>query len=345
MMMPSSPPPPPIPEELQAKENQDSAKKKDKKKKRRSKSRDEVDLVNGGGHNSLNRSRKHSVNSLTMRNGHGPPRSAPNKAGTFSARGKGSRTMPHPPVPPFMMFGPPPPPPPYGLPPHLMPPPGHPIYGMMPPPPPRGSMEEPIYMPHNTRPLSPVASYQPGHFPHEAYYNNQQHHPQQYATIDKANKYRKNKSNGSKGTSKNSSKQPSSDSNNEDSEFGAGIYKKGHINERAFSYSIRNEQRSRSYGSLSNMQLTPNGEVNGDVNNEKVMHHMMNELDLGEDQIERSEVPPGFLEGRGGHFPPPPPHMMYGAPPPPHMMMQQQMMPEQMIRMQNGGGGGKKNKR
>lgn len=39
------------------------------------------------------------------------------------------------------------------------------------------AMEEPIYMP-STRPLSPVASYQPGHFPHEAYLM------QQYATMD-----------------------------------------------------------------------------------------------------------------------------------------------------------------
>merc|ERR1711997_804126 len=94
----------------------------------------------------------------------------------------------------------------YGMPPppHLMPPPGHPLYGGMPPyaqpmfagaPPPFANganggrpgsraMEEPIYMPHNARPLSPVASYQPGHFPHEAYYNQQQ-----YATIDKAGKH------------------------------------------------------------------------------------------------------------------------------------------------------------
>ena len=50
----------------------------------------------------------------------------------------------------------------------------------------------------------------------------------------------------------------SSDSNAEDSEFGAGIYKKGHINERAFSYSIRNEHRSRSFGSLA--EYGPDGE-------------------------------------------------------------------------------------
>merc|ERR1712088_1196550 len=253
---------------------------------------------------------------------------------------------------PFMMYGMPPPP-------HVMPPPGHPLYGMPPyaqpmfaggPPPPHGpggrpnsrAMEEPIYMPHNARPLSPVA-----------YYNQQQ-----YATIDKAGKHghrskgkSKNKQNGGgSGTSnghgggEKSSATPlmmSSDSNAEDSEFGAGIYKKGHINERAFSYSIRNEHRSRSFGSLA--EYGPDGEPlphsqhhnggghgdggphsgpedddenpdNGgpdDPNKKEFLHNMMSELELGDDTIERREVPPGF-------YPPPPPH---ANGPRPHMMM------------------------
>merc|ERR1719433_2390097 len=201
------------------------------------------------------------------------------KSGTFTGRGKknkggGQNGGQPPPGAPYMMYGMPPP--------HLMPPPGHPLYGMPPyaqpmyagPPPPFGgpggggggggggrpssrAMEEPIYMPHNARPLSPVASYQPGHFPHEAYYNQQQ-----YATIDKANRYRKNKrsTGGSSSKGSRSNKQQSSDSNAEDSEFGAGIHKKGHINERAFSYSIRNEQRSRSYGSLANANSGAEGD-------------------------------------------------------------------------------------
>ena len=116
------------------------------------------------------------------------------------------------------------------------------------------------------------------------------------------------------------SKGQSSDSNAEnESEFGHVYGKKGHINERAFSYSIRNEQRSRSYGSLSG----PNGEAGGgaidetDNNNRKdaMMQQMMSDLELGEDHIERSEVPPGL-------YPPPGP---YGGPhmggPPPHMVM------------------------
>ena len=310
-------------------------------------------MVMTGGHP---RSRKQSTGSLMNGrvNGHGPPRGGKGsmppgpipppmmmmpmeggkkgkKSGTFSARGKNG-APPHP-IPPFMMYGGPPPGPPpmgpYGMPPppHLMPPPGHPMYGMPPqgmpplmhPPPPNmrpGSraMEEPIYMPHNARPLSPVASYQPGHFPHEAYYNQQQ-----YATIDKANRYRKNKRSTGGSSSKGSrSKQQSSDSNAEDSEFGAGIHgKKGHINERAFSYSIRNEQRSRSYGSLVDIEIGPNGEPIQNNNTEgqnggpgemgdgprskkeQELMQMMTDLDLGDDTIERSEVPPGLYRPNG----------------------------------------------
>lgn len=46
----------------------------------------------------------------------------------------------------------------------------------------------------------------------------------------------------------------------DESPFNTGIYrKKGHLNERAFSYSIRQEHRSRSYGSLANLKFaTPN---------------------------------------------------------------------------------------
>lgn len=234
----------------------------------------------------------------------GPP---PNlkKSGTFSARGsKGSRGgMP----PPFMMMPPGPyGPPPGGPPPHLMPPPGHPLHYAH-------HQEEPIYMPQNTRPMSPMASYQPGHFPHEAYYSQQP--PQQYATIDKANKYRKNHK-GSK-SSKANSKNVSSDSNADDSEFGAGIHKRGHINERAFSYSIRNEHRSRSYGSLANMQFGPNGEPvmmnghghghgHGHGGGEDGLANMISEMDIGDDRLERSEVPLGMY---------PPPHAMQGGAP------------------------------
>ena len=173
-----------------------------------------------------------------------------------------------------------------------------------------GSVEEPIYMPHTARPMSPVASYQPGHFPHEAYYGQQQ-----YATIDKSNKFRKNKpppssSNHSKSKG-GSSKNPSSDSNADDSEFGAGIYKKGHINERAFSYSIRNEQRSRSYGSLANANSGAEGDGGGEPGdshrgspggrngNGGDFVQQMSDMELIDDHIERSEVPHGMYNPNG----------------------------------------------
>ena len=365
MVMPSSPPPPPIPEEGSSSPNKDE--RKEKKKKKRSKSRDAVDgstdllnappLLNGSSINGHGRAASaiggRQVNGDGYPNGHYPrmnghPRGLPpphpqpimmvpvggKKAGTFSARQKG---MQHP-IPPFMMYGGPPPP--FGV--QYGPPPGY--YG---PPHPQmmgrpGSraMEEPIYMPHNARPLSPVASYQPGHFPHEAYYSQQQ-----YATIDKANRYRKGKhssKNGSKSSKDskvlNGKHHQSSDSNAEDSEF--GVYKKGQANDRAFSYSIRNEQRSRSYGSLANMQFGPNGEAlpplppgaemiqNGhhpEGKKERELMQMMGDLDLTEELIERSEVPPGL-------YPPgQPPNIMYGAPlpPPPHPHMV--MMPSEPL--------------
>ena len=241
------------------------------------------------------------------------------KGGTFSGRQKGMRAMP-----PFMMYGGPPGPPgppmmPPGLPPHLMPPPGHPLYGAGPFPmgggrPESQVMEEPIYMPHSARPLSPVASYQPGHFPHEAYYSQQQ-----YATIDKNGKYRTNRKHKSNG--KHSKHQSSAESNAEEDSEGTGIYKKGYINERAFAQSMRNEHRSRSYGSLANLPLDPNGDVMvapedqgspqilDDRKKGRDMMQMMDNLDLDEDQIERSEVPAGFY---------PPPRMYRGPHPGPY---------------------------
>ena len=257
------------------------------------------------------------------------------KGGTFSGRQKGMKM----PMPPYLMYGPGPGMPPGpgagpmlppGMPPHLLPPPGHPLYGQ--PVAPAGPfphpmaggrpdsqvMEEPIYMPHNARPLSPVASYQPGHFPHDAYYSQQQ-----YATIDKNGKYRHREprqERKQKGSSKHSKQQSSAESNAEDSE-GTGIYKKGYINERAFAHSMRNEQRSRSYGSLANLQFDPAGEVLGPGDEQgpaeevlddrkkpsREMMHMMDNLDLDDDAIERSEVPAGFY---------PPPRAYRGLPPP-----------------------------
>lgn len=111
----------------------------------------------------------------------------------------------------------------------------------------RRAIEEPIYMPQSARPTSPVASYQPGAFNHEQYYQQQQ-----YSTTPRPEaQYKKKKGKSSK-------------SSDVESPFNTGIYKKkGHLNERAFSYSIRQEHRSRS-NSLSNLKyFAENGEMPG----------------------------------------------------------------------------------
>jgi hypothetical protein len=168
------------------------------------------------------------------------------------------------------------------------------------------AIEEPIYMP-SARPLSPVASFQPGHFPHEAYLM------QQYATMDT-----KQKKKSSKGDSKGKKSAPVVVNGDEDgsppppmivveeSPFNTGIYrKKGHLNERAFSYSIRQEHRSRSYGSLANLKFAtpiPNGggppENKEDIKKEREIIQMMHDLELSGDELERSEVPAAVYESR-----------------------------------------------
>ena len=78
---------------------------------------------------------------------------------------------------------------------------------------------------------------------------------------------------------------------------GAGIYRKGHLNERAFSYSIRQEHRSRSYSSL---VAGGAGSVSGGLGDDLRAHdkkereliQMVHDLDLSvDDDLERSQVP------------------------------------------------------
>lgn len=138
------------------------------------------------------------------------------------------------------------------------------------------AMEEPIYMPSN-RALSPVASYQPVNFPHEAYLM------QHYATMESQGKQKrrdKGKLNKKLAQSMNGLDDPNlmmggavpppGAAGQDESPFNTGIYrKKGHLNERAFSYSIRQEHRSRSYGSLANLKFAtpiPNGDVSRSEN-------------------------------------------------------------------------------
>ncbi|XP_017778745.1 PREDICTED: uncharacterized protein LOC108564261 [Nicrophorus vespilloides] len=174
-------------------------------------------------------------------------------------------------------------------------------------------MEEPIYMP-SSRALSPIASYQPVNFPHEAYLM------QQYATMESQTKANKK---GSKEKQSKMSKKLAQSMNGldepqnlDESPYNTGIYrKKGHLNERAFSYSIRQEHRSRSYGSLANLKFAtpiPNGndvEDREDMKKEREIMQMVQDLDLSGDEIERSEVPRGMYEARGG----PPPMLVQGG--------------------------------
>lgn len=61
---------------------------------------------------------------------------------------------------------------------------------------------------------------------------------------------------------------------------GTGIYRrKGHLNERAFSYSIRQEHRSRSHGSLASLQFNNPP----DVKKEREIAQMVAGLDLNDD--------------------------------------------------------------
>ncbi|KAJ8958041.1 hypothetical protein NQ318_002048, partial [Aromia moschata] len=169
-------------------------------------------------------------------------------------------------------------------------------------------VEEPIYMPSN-RALSPVASYQPVNFPHEAYLM------QHYATMESQGKRdrrsreksveKSGKLNKKLAQSMNGLDDPNLASADE-SPFNTGIYrKKGHLNERAFSYSIRQEHRSRSYGSLANLKFAtpiPNGhdvEDREDIKKEREIMQMVQDLDLSGDELERSEVPRGMYEARG----------------------------------------------
>lgn len=80
---------------------------------------------------------------------------------------------------------------------------------------------------------------------------------------------------------------------------GTGIYRrKGHLNERAFSYSIRQEHRSRSHGSLASLQFSP-----PDMK-EREIAQMVSGLDLNdgpETMQRRSQQTNGGHGGMNGH--------------------------------------------
>lgn len=116
----------------------------------------------------------------------------------------------------------------------------------------------------SARPMSPTASYQPGHFPHERYLM------QQYATTGRPN-YPPGKKGKKKG-----------------SEVPEEIYgRRGHMNEKAFAHSIRAEQRARSYTSLVGL-----GTDSVNIKDREILQ-MVHDLDLSGDEIERVEPRPG----------------------------------------------------
>jgi hypothetical protein len=68
-----------------------------------------------------------------------------------------------------------------------------------------------------------------------------------------------------------------------ESPCGTGIYRrKGHLNERAFSYSIRQEHRSRSHGSLASLSFNP-----PDMKKEREIIQMVSALDVNDDSTLR----------------------------------------------------------
>ncbi|VEN45534.1 unnamed protein product [Callosobruchus maculatus] len=236
---------------------------------------------------------------------------------TFSHRPRGKFLIPARPVPPPMV-----PVAPVILPPTTLQKPKK-SKKYQPPPAALITAEEPVYMPSH-RAMSPIASYQPITFPHEAYLM------QQYATVESQSRQRRRekqaaaaavavmaaqqekqaKINKKLTQSMNGLDDPNLGS--DESPFNTGIYrKKGHLNERAFSYSIRQEHRSRSYGSLANLKFAspiPNGhdvEDREDIKKEREIMQLVQDLDLSEDELERSEVPRGMYDVRAA--PPPGP--------------------------------------
>lgn len=68
-----------------------------------------------------------------------------------------------------------------------------------------------------------------------------------------------------------------------ESPCGTGIYRrKGHLNERAFSYSIRQEHRSRSHGSLASLQFNP-----PDMKKEREIIQLVSDLELNDESTLR----------------------------------------------------------
>lgn len=146
------------------------------------------------------------------------------------------------------------------------------------------SAEEPSHIPA-VRAMSPTASYQPGMFPHDQYFM------QNYGTSSRPHTNGKSKSDhASKKEHHHHSRRSNGageavEGDDSDSPFNTGIYKKkGHLNERAFSYSIRQEHRSRS-NSLANLHFLNGGAEaepgpNGLDKKDRELAQLVSDLDL-----------------------------------------------------------------
>lgn len=86
-----------------------------------------------------------------------------------------------------------------------------------------------------------------------------------------------------------------SESPENESRFGTGIYRrKGHLNERAFSYSIRAEHRSRSHGSLASLGFSvQNGNAVPKGKKEKEIEQLVAGLSLDDAHENGHQYPPG----------------------------------------------------
>lgn len=83
-----------------------------------------------------------------------------------------------------------------------------------------------------------------------------------------------------------------------ESPCGTGIYRrKGHLNERAFSYSIRQEHRSRSHGSLASLQFNP-----PDMKKEREIMQMVSGLEINDESTLRRNNREMSSAGSSGTF-------------------------------------------
>ncbi|CAB3374312.1 Hypothetical predicted protein [Cloeon dipterum] len=157
-------------------------------------------------------------------------------------------------------------------------------------------------MPSVARPLSPVASYQPGHFPHETYLTQMMPPmPNPYVPMETATLMRNTPANVKK---RSKSKKMSRQEQEDESPFNTGIYrKKGHLNERAFSYSIRQEHRSRSYGSLASLKFENGADSPGkeDSKKEREIMQMMHDLDMSGEELQAHVNGNGHPMVNGNH--------------------------------------------